>query len=351
MSKPSLGIPRVYWRKGAWRYMCNDRQKALVGKSWIRLGATRGEALEAWGEWQPLLFPKTGMAQLFDRYQAEIIPAKPSPDTRRSNLQELKALRKVFGGMELEDVTVHDVYRFLDARGVQSKTQANHELALLKHIFRTAQRWGLMEHNPADPVPKLKTIPRDRYITDAELRTFLKYSTPWVQRYTLLKYKTGLRQKDLLSLQLSQLTPEGIRLRTRKVGKLAMIPWDDELRRLVDEIRADNLARGKQGPTLFCKRNGEAYDKDHFHSRWQYSMRKAIKEGGLTRFTEHDLRAKHATDADNLKLDVQANLQHSDRRTTEIYLRAKRIAEVTMLSAEGFQAAKTVQPKDEESEG
>ena len=336
MSKPSLGIPRVYWRKGAWRYMCNDRQKALVGKSWIRLGETRGEALAAWETWQPQLFPRAGMARLFDRYQAEIIPAKPSPATRKANLQELKALRKVFGDMEPEQVTVHDVYAFVDARGVQSKTQANHELALLKHIFRTAQRWGLMEHNPADPVQKLKIPPRDRYITDAELRTFLKHATPWVRRYTLFKYKTGLRQADLLALTLEQLTPDGIRLRTRKVGKQAVIPWDDELRRLVAEIRADNLARGKQGPTLLCKRNGEAYDKDHFHSRWQYSMKRAIKEGKIERFTEHDLRAKHATDAEIQELDVQTNLQHSDARTTAVYLRAKKVAEVAMLSAEGF---------------
>lgn len=115
-----------------------------------------------------------------------------------------------------------------------------------------------------------------------------------------------------------------------------MIPWDDELRRLEAEIRADNLARGHQGPTLFCRKNGEPYDKDHFHSRWQYGMKKAIKEGKIERFTEHDLRAKHATDAERQGLDVQANLQHSDRRTTEIYLRAKQVLKVSALDIEGL---------------
>ncbi len=53
-----------------------------------------------------------------------------------------KRLRAVFAKYEPGDITVHDIYRYTDTRGVQSKTQANHELALLKHIFRYAQRWG-----------------------------------------------------------------------------------------------------------------------------------------------------------------------------------------------------------------
>ncbi|MGQ7249569.1 tyrosine-type recombinase/integrase [Halomonas sp. V046] len=331
-----FGVPRVYWRKGAWRYMCNQHQKALLGKSWIRLGETREEALATLKEWEARLFPKAGMGRLFDRYEAEIIPAKAAEATRKANKQELKRLRAVFGECETGDITVHDIFAFMDARGAQSKTQANHELALLKHIFRYAQRWGVMEHNPADPVAKFKLKPRDRYVTDTEFRRFLKHTSPWVRRYALLKYKTGLRQADMLKLRLDQLSPDGIALRTSKAGKLAMIPWDDELHRLVQQVKADNLVRGRQGPTLFCKRNGKPYDKDQFHSRWQYGMRLAIKEGQIERFTEHDLRAKHATDAERQGLDVQANLQHSDRRTTEIYLRAKQVLRISALEAEGF---------------
>nr|WP_299241494.1 tyrosine-type recombinase/integrase [uncultured Halomonas sp.] len=335
MSK--IGISRVYWRKGAWRYMCNARQKALIGKSWIRLGATEDEARAEYARWESRLFPRAGMAQLFDRYETEVIPAKPSEATRKSNRDELKRLRLVFAECEPDDISVHDVYRYLDARGAQSKTQANHELALLKHIYRYAQRWGICEHNPADPVQKFPLKSRDRYVTDSEFSLFLRFASPWVRRYALFKYKTGLRQRDLLALLLDQLQPDGILLRASKTGKQAIIPWDDELHRLVADIRADNLARGKQGPTLFCKRDGHPYNKDQFHSRWQYGMRKAIHEGGLReRFTEHDLRAKHATDAERQGIDVQSNLQHSDSRTTAIYLRAKKVLTTSLLDAEAF---------------
>lgn len=331
-----FGVPRVYWRKGAWRYMCNDRQKALTGKSWIRLGASREEARAELKRWEARLFPRSSLDRVFDRYEAEIIPAKPSKATQDSNRQELKMLRLVFAGVEAEDVTVHDIYSYMDARGAQSKVQANHELALLKHIYRYGQRWGICEHNPADPVQKFKLKARDRYITDAEFRTFLKHTTPWVRRYSLLKYKTGLRQRDLLGLLLTQLHPEAIRLRASKTGKHTTIDWDEELLALVREIKADNLARGKQGPTLFCTRDGSAYNKNSFHARWQFGMRQAIKGGHIERFTEHDIRAKHATDAENQGIDPQKNLGHSDRRTTETYLRAKRVLAVSALGADDF---------------
>ncbi len=136
MSK--IGIPRVYWKDGAWRYKCNPRQAKLVGKTWIKLGTDEEEAREAFKHWESRLFPKAGMGRLFDRYEAEVIPLKPSERTRSSNRAELKRLRLVFADCEPEDINVHHVYAYLDKRGKQSRTQANHELALLKHIFKYA---------------------------------------------------------------------------------------------------------------------------------------------------------------------------------------------------------------------
>ncbi len=85
-------------------------------------------------------------------------------------------------------------------------------------------------------------------------------------------------------------------MRASKTRKQFVIPWTEQLRRIVQWVKANNK---RQGATLFCDRYGKPYSKDSFHTRWQWGMRKAIKEGGLReRFTEHDLRAKHATDAE-----------------------------------------------------
>lgn len=61
-----------------------------------------------------------------------------------------------------------------------------------------------------------------------------------------------------------------------------------------------------------------------------------MQEGLVERFTEHGIRAKHATDADEQGFDATTNLQHSDRRTTQSYLRAKKVLRVSTLGAEAF---------------
>lgn len=58
-----------------------------------------------------------------------------------------------------------------------------------------------------------------------------------------------------------------------------------------------------------------------------------MHEWHIERFTEHDIRAKHETDADEQGYDAMTNLQHSDRRTTESYLRAKRVLTVSTVGS------------------
>ncbi|MGB8714149.1 MAG: tyrosine-type recombinase/integrase [Onishia taeanensis] len=125
----------------------------------------------------------------------------------------------------------------------------------------------MCRHNPAIAVDKFNVEPCDRYISDEEFAAFLRIASLWIRRYALIKYKTGLRQKDLLDLRLDNLTSSGIELRTSKIRKRVIIPWDDELRHLVDEVLANNQKSGLQGETLFCNRKGKAYNKDSFHAR------------------------------------------------------------------------------------
>ena len=62
-----------------------------------------------------------------------------------------------------------------------------------------------------------------------------------------------------------------------------------------------------------------------FQNRWRAVMTRALESTDLVeRFTEHDLRAKHATDVDAAGGDATANLLHDDKRTSDGYLRAKK---------------------------
>jgi len=90
------------------------------------------------------------------------------------------------------------------------------------------------------------------------------------------------------------------------------------------------LRKGSNSEWLFCTRNGKGYMNENgrsnsFDSIWLRFMDKALKDTGLKeRFTEHDLRAKVASD-NNLER-AQELLGHSSPvMTNRVYRRKEEI--------------------------
>jgi len=82
-------------------------------------------------------------------------------------------------------------------------------------------------------------------------------------------------------------------------------------------------------PFLFAKRDGQGYidemsgEAHGWDSMWQRFMDRVLAETKVTeRFTEHDLRAKCASDATSLE-HARALLAHADARTTDAIYRRK----------------------------
>jgi len=82
-------------------------------------------------------------------------------------------------------------------------------------------------------------------------------------------------------------------------------------------------------PFLFCDRNGQGYLDEEtglcsgWKSMWQRFIDRALREMKVTeRFTEHDLRAKCASDAESLE-HARAMLAHADAKTTELIYRRR----------------------------
>src|SRR5690606_11635072 len=93
------------------------------------------------------------------------------------------------------------------------------------------------------------------------------------------------------------------------------------------------------GPWLFCNRRGESYLNDQkfangFQSIWGRFMRRVLKETQVTkRFAERDLRAKVASDSENLPR-AQELLGHADAAITKrVYIRKAQL----VRPAKGFE--------------
>lgn len=78
--------------------------------------------------------------------------------------------------------------------------------------------------------------------------------------------------------------------------------------------------------------DGEPLKPTTYSKRVRLAMDRALKSGDLQeRFHVHDIRASHVTKAEELGLDTQSQLLHTDARTTEIYSRSKRVTKVIPL--------------------
>jgi integrase len=272
---------------------------------------------------------------LLDRYALEVVPKKEIT-MQAHNAVAIKRLRAVLGAMPLTSIKPRHVYQYMDKRS--AKTAAKREIEVLSHAYTKAVEWGYVDRHPFKREVRLEgQKPRTRYIEDWEIVECLSVesrrksgSVLAIQAYMRIKLLTGLRRGDLLRMTMSNLKDDGIHVTPSKTehttGKRVIFEWTDELREAV--ALAKSARPVSIAPWLFCNRHGECYFNDDgraggWDTMWQNFMRRVIDETKVKEhFTEHDLRAKCASDAETLG-HAQALLAHADGRVTERIYRRK----------------------------
>lgn len=335
------GLPRRWrFKHGAYYFRVPPGQEsAWDGKKEFLLGHSLGEAHRRFAE---RVGAHLGVIRTLgdglDRYVIEVIPTK-APKTQKEHLRIVKLLKAAVGANPPSSFKPTHAYAYRDRRVKESGlTAANHELQVLSHLFTKLIEWGVIEVHPMteNKFRKVKPPPRDRYVEDWEIAEALSLkprqkrgSVRMCQGYIKLKLATGFRRTDLLRLSVNDLREDGIHVqpsKTRKTtGRKSFRQWTPELREIVAECLS---ARPLDiSPYVFCNRRGEPYFNDQtgmangFDSVWQRFMDRVVKETKANRFQERDIRAKAATDADDLT-HAQALLDHSSSATTQrIYRR------------------------------
>lgn len=304
-------------------------------KSWFRLGGTLHEAYQTWAARMERPQVST-IGQLLDRYDLEVIPTKKAI-TGNENRRQIAKLRPAFGAMSVHDLEPHHVYKYLDLR--TAKVAGKREIETLSHVFTKAVEWGVIKAHPFKGEVRITGVKkaRTRYIEDWEIVEALSLkphrksgSVLMIQAYLRLKLLTGLRQRDLLLLTVSDCKEDGIHVdpsKTRDTTRKSLVyDWNDQLRAAVEHAKA---CRPALSPYLFCKTDGQCMvdpvteRAKAFTDMWQGFIARVLAETKVTeRFTEHDLRAKVGSDAESLERAKQL-LAHSDVRLTERVYRRK----------------------------
>jgi integrase len=332
------GLP-ARWRftHGAYYYQVPPGcEAAWDGKKTFRLGSTLPGAYKVWADRIGTIENASTIGALLDRYVIEVVPTK-GITTQAQNKVAIKPLRAVFADVALLDLKPRHVYQYIDKR--TAKTSARREIEVLSHAFTKAVEWGYIDRHPFKGEVRLPgEQARQRYIEDWEIVECLSLesrrksgSVLAVQAYIRLKLLTGMRRGDLLRLTMSDLQEDGIHVTPNKTatttGKRLIIGWSAEVREAVAMAKAARPR--KLSPFLFCNRLGECYFDEKtgraggWDSMWRGFSTRVLKETKVTdKFTEHDLRAKCASDADTLE-HARSLLAHADSRLTDRVYRRK----------------------------
>jgi integrase len=305
------------------------------GKQLFRLGKSLPEAYRTWADRSEKIESANTIGDLLDRYLLEVVPKK-AKTTQSGNQTAIKRLRSVFGEMPLLGLIPKTVYQYVDKR--DAKIAAHREVEVLSHAFTKAVEWGYIDRHPFKGEVRLEGEPsRDRYVEDWEVIECLslatrrkKGSVGAIQAYIRLKLMTGMARGDLLRLTVSNIKDDGIHIQRHKTakssGKRTVYQMTPELKTTIDLAIA---SRPAISPFLFCKRDGHGYIDEEtgvpggWKSMWQRFMARVMAETKVTvAFTEHDLRAKCASDAETLE-HARALLNHADARTTNKIYRRK----------------------------
>ena len=204
----------------------------------------------------------------------------------------------------------------LDAVWGDDRVSRNRDMAALASAWAYAAAAGLVSENPIIRVRRNRETPRKRYVSDEELGQFLAHCCGRrLRAYVSLKLATGLRQGQLLALTWADWDGDALTVAPAKGGR-ETVYTGAELGAAIEAVR-----RAWAGRDFLFGVSGDA-----LRMRWRRAMRRFVAAGG-SRFREHDLRAKVATDAGGLER-APALLGHQTPAITErVYRRGpKRVA-------------------------
>ena len=283
----------------------------------IPLGPDLYEAKVKWAKMEYKNPPKVvrNMGEVFDRYEARIIPGK-KPRTQQDNLKELKQLRKVFDNAPIDAITPQVVAQYRDARTARTartaKVRANREIALLSHVFTIAREWGMTEKaNPCAGVRRNKETPRDFYADSQIWNAVYMHAAQELKDAMQLAYLTGQRPADVLKISIHDLTDDFLLVGQGKTQKRLRISlryegMETKLSMFIDDLVERRMLSGIRNSLLITNSGGLRMSSQMLRNRWDEARLKAAKQAvaddnhelaaSIRQFQFRDIRPKAASE-------------------------------------------------------
>jgi len=200
-----------------------------------------------------------------------------------------KRLRPVFGELQPSDIDTGDIYEYLDFRKEQgAPIVANREIACFSSIFNYAVRRRKARFNPCLGVKRNPEKPKERYVEHDEFLESFEAAEEYTQDLMAGIYLMGMRPNEARELKKNQLTPNGVRWKESKTGKLKIVEWSPALQFFITKA----CSRSPDSPYVFTNSLGKPWTQWGMHSALRRIRRRVDGET----WTWHDLRAKAESD-------------------------------------------------------
>ncbi len=225
--------------------------------------------------------------ELSEAYLNWTKPQKAYKDKAR----RVKQLREVFGNYDLRDFTTRLIEEYQAKRLEYNKpATVNRMLTILKHMFRKAVDWDMLEEDVRKRIRKIKLTPehntRLRYLSIEECQTLIECCASHLKPIVTVALHTGMRKSEILSLKWEQIDLKHgfILLEITKNGERREIPINTTLEEMFNEI-----PHSVESVYVFTDRNGNPYKEV------KRSFSTALKKTGIRDFRFHDLRHTFAS--------------------------------------------------------
>lgn len=305
--------PRLYRRGDRFYYVTHERR-------WIPLGTDKARALRLWADQECLRGTQT-VAQLVDRYVADYLDDR-AESTRAQYRSYARTIAKQWPTLAAPDLQPWMIARWRDATRTPGYT--NGCIVLLRMAYATGIELGYVTHNPAKEVRKNAPGERDRYLSDEEFRAIREAGAEWFRIALDLLYLTAMRPCDLYALRWDAIGDRAT-VRQRKTKRQQAFIVSDALAEAIEQARS----RPVLGLYVAATDNGRPLTRNVLGNAW----RAAVAAAGVQDAQLRDVRAKAATDAEEMGIDPQALLGHASRKMSERYLRLRRTHLVQPLRA------------------
>lgn len=260
--------------------------------------------------------PKSTFKEFVDHWLTTYGETNLKPSTLRGYKSILTVNMVGFHERKLTDITTGQLAAHVSNRlkGGASAMTMNHEVALIKLVFRHARRWGYLKISPADDLDRPKATSKEiEVLTPDEFRLFIEKVHPHFQTAFKTAFLCGLRAGELWALQWGDIDWQSSRLYVRRSvwkGRFQTPKTKKSIRKidlpqqLVQELKVWKLACPvNQHDLVFPGLGGGIANHVNIANRHFYP---ALRRAGLRHVSFHSLRHSNAS----LRIQAGQNIKY-----------------------------------------